>query len=102
MTYRAEADPQATVDVEEAFAYLAGTSIDVARRFVEAVADAIVMIQHDPTIGMRWESQQPRLKGMRWKRIRGFAKYLVFYRVEARVVKICRVLHGSRDLHNIL
>ena len=102
MNHRVEIDPQVAVDVEETFAFLSRTAVSLARRFTEAVADTIIEIQHDPKIGQRWESRQRRLAGLLWKRIRGFRKYLVFYRVEGDTVRVCRVLHGARDLHNLL
>jgi toxin ParE1/3/4 len=35
-------------------------------------------------------------------RVKGFRRYLVFYRVMPDRIQIWRVLHGARELHQIL
>ena len=39
---------------------------------------------------------------MRQQRIKGFKKYLVFYRASDFGVEIIRVIHGARDVEAIL
>ena len=94
--------PQAALDAEEIFAYLLKQSFSLARRFNEAVADTLIAIRDDPTIGIRWQPQHGRLTDLWWKRVRGFKNYLIFYRSENGEVVVVRILHGARDLESIL
>ena len=102
MIPRVVVQPQAARDAEEIYAYLAQRDVAVARRFNEAVADTIIAIQQDPQIGMAWQATRPRLKELRWKRVPGFKKYLIFYRVEGDAIQIARLLHGARDIGSLL
>ena len=96
--------PRAVQDSEEVFAYYTLECKDpaLARRFVEAVSDTLQGIEKAPHLGIRWFALNQRLTSLRWKRIRGFTKYLIFYRYEGNVVEVVRILHGARDLEQIL
>ena len=94
--------PQAARDAEGIFAYLAQDNIAVARRFNEAVADTLIALRDDPKQGMAWHASSGRLTELRWKRIRRFKKYLIFYRIELTRIVVVRILHSARDLDTIL
>ena len=54
---------------------------------------------------MRWPvypAGGPKRPDMRKLAVAGFHKYLVFYRIVGGVVRILRVIHGSRNLSAIL
>jgi toxin ParE1/3/4 len=56
-----------------------------------------------PGIGERRETIQTRLSGLRLWQVEGFEKHLIFYRlVKDEGVEIVRVLHGARDIDNVL
>jgi len=44
----------------------------------------------------------PRLNDLRKRSVKGFDSYLVFYRIDADMVEIIRVLHGARDIPSLL
>jgi toxin ParE1/3/4 len=90
--------PAAVQDVDDIFAFLAKQSIKTARRFCEAVADTIDLIEAEPQLGMRWNARSARLEALRWRKVDNFSKYLIFYRTLEDRLEIVRIVHGSRDL----
>jgi toxin ParE1/3/4 len=54
-----------------------------------------------PTIGSSWETDNPKLTGLRVSAIRGFGKYLIFYRPIKNGIEVVRVLHGARNLKKV-
>jgi toxin ParE1/3/4 len=71
-------------------------------RFYDAAAATFEAIGRTPGIGEPRESPDPRLSGMRVRRIDGFENHLVFYRSAADGIEIVRVIHGVRDVDRIL
>lgn len=55
-----------------------------------------------PGMGERRESGDPRLEGLRVRRVEGFEKHLIFDRETAGGIDVIRVLHGARDISRIL
>jgi toxin ParE1/3/4 len=94
--------PRAKRDAEEIFAYIARDNIDAARRFNIAIADTLIAVRDNPKLGIAWRARSGRLTGVRWKRVRGFKKYLLFYRAEPNQIVLVRILHGARDVESIL
>lgn len=94
--------PQAARDAEEIFAYIAKDDAAAARRFNEAVADTLTALRKSPGLGIAWQARDGRLTGLRWKRVRGFKNYLIFYRPEPDRIVVVRILHGASDIENIL
>jgi len=85
-------------DLDETLEYLGQSDRRVADRFLTAVHRVFADILESPGIGARREFQAARLHEIRSWRIKGFEKWLVFYRVTDEAVEILRVLHGARDL----
>ncbi len=48
------------------------------------------------------DSGNPRLGDIRYCLVRDFPKYLIFFRVDADMVEIVRVLHGMRNISKLL
>ena len=44
----------------------------------------------------------PNLANIRQQSIKGFRKYLIFYRITESEIYILRVIHGARDIATIL
>lgn len=44
----------------------------------------------------------PKLSGMRMWLVKGFEKYLIFYRPFGNYIEIVRVLHSAQDRDSIL
>jgi plasmid stabilization system protein ParE len=68
----------------------------------DAAASTFGAIARMPGIGELRASLNPRLEGLRVRRIDGFESLLVFYRPSDDGIEIVRVLHGARDIPKII
>jgi toxin ParE1/3/4 len=95
--------PQAERDLRDHFLYIGMDSEPAAMRFLEDAQLAFATIAEMPGTGPAWESDDPRLANIRYKVLsRRFRNYLIFYRVGQDHIEILTVIHGMRDLPNIL
>ena len=102
MKYRAIIRARADRDEDEIFDYLAARSLAVAIRFVDSLDATIQRLCDDSTPGMPCIFEDPRLAGLRWAKVIGFPNHLIFFRVDGNSLIVVRVLHGARDLENLL
>jgi toxin ParE1/3/4 len=87
-------------DLTTAAAYIQQANPAVARAFVHAAYDNFEFLACNPNVGRtRIDLGFPEIRS--W-RIKGFRRYLIFYRVLPDRIQIWRVLHGARDLHQTL
>ena len=96
--------PSALRDILEIADYLARTaSLAVADRFVTAVEKTAQSLARMPGIGTPWDSDEPRLAGMRFFPVTKFPNHLLFYRPseDEDAIELVRVLHGARDIAGI-
>jgi toxin ParE1/3/4 len=93
--------PRADRDLDEQFMYLAQRSQEVAGRYFQACQSTFALLAQSPLLGALSEVSNPRLAEMRVWRIRGFEKYLIFYRPVDEGIEIIRVLHGARDIEAV-
>jgi toxin ParE1/3/4 len=71
-----------------------------AHSFLEAAYDTFEFLGRNPGVGReRSDLDFPEIRS--W-RVKGFRRYLIFYRVLPDRIQIWRVLHGARDLHQTL
>jgi toxin ParE1/3/4 len=75
---------------------------EVAERFFEAVRESCERIAAMPEIGRSQETYSPKLVGMRRWHVKGFDKFLIFYRILPDEIEILRIVHGARDLPTLL
>jgi toxin ParE1/3/4 len=101
MSYSILKNPQAERDIEECFVYIAEENLDVGIYFLVAVEDSIEQIADFPQIGSIKEVGNLQLYGLRMWRVKGYAKYLIFYLLKHETIEIIRVLHSSRDLQDL-
>jgi len=94
--------PLADYDLDEHAEYLARSNPAAARRFQTAADKAFKSLARIPGMGGLWECSDPKFADLRVWRIRGFKKYLIFYRPLADGIEVVRVLHGSQDIESIL
>jgi toxin ParE1/3/4 len=73
-------------------------SAALALRFLDAAEETMRAIVTNPRLAGRWESDDPALKDIRVRPIRGFENHLIFYRVQRGRVEIVRVLHAAQDI----
>jgi toxin ParE1/3/4 len=88
--------------VEAADYYAEQSGLALANRFLKAAEKSFEFLAGTPFIGGVWETSHPQLQNLRHWAVRGFENYVIFYRPIPDGVEIVRVLHGARDLQNIL
>ena len=94
---------EARADLRRILAYfLDQNEPAVAARFLAAHEESLTLIGQSPELGSPWASDEKYLSNLRVKPIRGFEKYLVFFRLSAQCVYIVRVFHGHQDIENLL
>ena len=95
-------EPAAARDIEDLWFYLALRSERAGERFREAVSLTIEWLAENPGAGRIREFENERLTGLRSWPVRGFRKYLIFYRTIEEALNIVRVLHGAQDIERVL
>ena len=87
---------EAEEDIDEILANIASDSFDASLAFYDRLIDLFEMLAENPRIGR----DRPELN----EGLRSFpvGNYLIFYRVWAGEVAIARVIHGARDLDELL
>ena len=95
--------PEAVRDVEIILQYFIDQNRPTtAIKFVKAFTRTVELLAAFPDIGSIWESRSARLQGVRFKTVRGFKNYLVFYRVSDSGLSVMRVYHGRRNIERQL
>jgi toxin ParE1/3/4 len=69
-----------------------------ADRFLDAVEATFEHLESFPGSGHPYETDEPKLAGMRQWSVNGFRNYLIFYRPFDGGVEIIHLLHGARDI----
>jgi toxin ParE1/3/4 len=90
---------QAKADIDAIWTYVASESgsAEIADRVADSLNKTLTRLRHSPGIGKNREQDlRPGLRS------HPSGRYLIFYRVDAGVVRIVRVLHGRRDIPAIL
>jgi len=100
--YRAIVLPRAELDQAAIFDYLSRDSLEVALRFIDRMKQTIEGLCLHATPGMPWVAANPRLASMRWAKVRDFPNHLIFFHVSGDLLEVARILHGARDIDNIL
>ncbi|HEY8667901.1 MAG TPA: type II toxin-antitoxin system RelE/ParE family toxin [Tepidisphaeraceae bacterium] len=91
--------PTAERDVDAIAEYIAQDSLTAALRFHVAVRRAGDVLATMPRMGAVYGLKRARFADVRFWPIKGFRKYLLFYRPERNGVLILRVIHGARDVN---
>jgi toxin ParE1/3/4 len=89
-------------DLIEQATYIAEDNLDVSDRFLMAAEDTFNFLGTMPAIGRLSGFTPARLADVRQYAIKGFKRFLIFYRVTDDGVDILRVLHGARDVEMLL
>lgn len=102
MAHRVLIRDRAYEDLEEIPDYLCRTSRALAERFVDAADNTFADLAKNPGLGSPCHFTHPFLAEVRNWRVKGFKNYLVYHAPVADGVRIYRVLHGARDIENVL
>ena len=100
MSLRALMTPRADADIDAQVMWLARQSTDVAFQFFDAVRTTIEEIATNPESGTAWESDEllEVAPAVRYQKVHGFPKHLVFYATRPDHMRILRVLHAARNI----
>jgi toxin ParE1/3/4 len=83
--------------------YAETASIEVADRFLQAAESTLELLATQPESGSPWPVSKVELQGMRRVPVsNGFEKILLFYFPLRDGVDLVRVVHGSRELSQLL
>jgi len=93
--------PRAIADLEEIKRYISDDLFNpqAATELVELVFEKIRTLADLPQTGARLRAHTPILKTYRFLQCK---HYLVFYRVEDKIVSISRILYARRDYLGLL
>ncbi|MGO8988334.1 MAG: type II toxin-antitoxin system RelE/ParE family toxin [bacterium] len=91
--------PVAVDDLVSIFDWIANDSPANAAAFVEKIDQRIGSLKTHPFLGHMPREEKLRHSGYR---ILVIESYLVFYMIRAKTVEIHRVIHGSRNLDDII
>lgn len=84
-------------DAAEQYLYLEeAQSKRLADLFVRATHQSFRFLAQFPGSGSLYVTRKKGLKDIRCWPIRGFPHHIIYYRVEHEVMRIIRILHGSR------
>jgi toxin ParE1/3/4 len=97
-TARIVLHPEVPEDLQTIITYLAERSPAAADRFAQAVPGSLEDVARFSGAGSLRAFKDARLEGVRSWRIRGFKKYLAFYRPTESEIYVLAVLHGARDV----
>jgi toxin ParE1/3/4 len=95
---------EAIRDIADIHLFIAVENPAAAERFLAALRLSFRTLAQWPEVGPRYQTNRAGLSGMRFWPVRRFANYLIFYRVTAgpRRLHIIRILHGARDVPQVL
>jgi plasmid stabilization system protein ParE len=90
--------------IEQADYYQHASDASLSQRWEVAVDAALRSLQRLPGRGAPCRFHAPALAGMRWISIPDFPRHMIFYRHSSaeRTILIVQVLHGARNLQQIL
>ena len=88
--------PEAQQDLIDIWAYIAQFSEDAADTLIDLIDLKTDLLTQVPHTGKQREEIYPNLRSFPVK------KYIIFYRPIDDGIEIVRVLHGARDIDNLL
>ncbi len=88
--------------LEQSDWYVEQSGKPLARRWEKAVTSVLLRILGNPFAGAPCAFRPPELREIRRMMIAGFPRHLVFYRASKTEVFVLRIVHGARDLENLL
>lgn len=92
----------AEADLRDCALHIGQDSREAAVRFLDCADQTFQRLADLPGSGTPYEALSQAFHGMRRSRVSGFEKYLVFYVEVPEGIRIVRVIHGSRDIEQVL
>ncbi len=94
--------PQVIADLNELASYIAIDNLEAAESFLTAAEETFKLLATMPMMGSLCRFELPEAAGVRFWRIKGFPKHLIFYFPLADGVDIIRIIYGTRNIEAIL
>jgi toxin ParE1/3/4 len=95
--------PRADLDLDDqAYYYATAASPEVGHRFLVVAHDTFALLATQPNMGWRSRLRHSDLKDLRVFRVKGFERMLILYLPRPDGIEILRVVHGSRNLQDLL
>ena len=92
----------AKLDLIDHFVFLGeNASVEVAKRFIQSANTAFEELAQMPEMGAARTFRNPRFASVRMWPVRGFERFLIFYRPLKDGIEVLRVVHGARDIENL-
>ena len=88
--------PRANSDLLEIWSYISEDSETNADSFIDKLYETIHLLGQQPGSGRRRDELALGMRSF------AFGRYVIFYRTVDDVIEIARILHGARDIPNIL
>ena len=93
---------RATQDIRQQANYiLVNGNRELGEKFLEFAECAFAQLAITPNMG-KVEKSLTQMGTIRQRRIKNNKYYLIFYKVQEEQVEVLRVLHGARDLEDLL
>jgi toxin ParE1/3/4 len=89
-------------DLIDIYGYIHRRSPAAAERLFDAIEKSVKQLAAMPGAGRLWFSSDKRLEGMRVTVITPYRNYLVFFRDAGDAIEVFRVIHGARELEQIV
>lgn len=102
MSVRILRRPKAASDAEAIADHIAKDSLETALRFLENTELTLLALAESPGSGTRFESAHNELANLRFRRVSGFPKHIIFFIEHEDAIEVVRILHGARDLDSEL
>lgn len=85
-------------DLVEHFVYLAeNAGMEIADRFLVQASESFSDLARHPALGRELSLSRAELAEIRKWQVKGFEKFLIFYRPRKDGVSIVRVIHAAQD-----
>ena len=88
-------------DLDELSEYIRQRNPQAALRFLGASEATFRRLASMPSIGERFESEDPSYQDIRCLPITGFPSHIVYYRPLRHGALIFRIIHGARDIDRV-
>jgi plasmid stabilization system protein ParE len=92
--------PRALGDLDEIWNYIAQDKISAANRVESAILAACYGLARHPLIGAK--RAEITAKSVRFWTVPRYPNFIVVYRPETRPIEIVAIVHGMRDLKQLL
>ncbi|HEY7091008.1 MAG TPA: type II toxin-antitoxin system RelE/ParE family toxin [Tepidisphaeraceae bacterium] len=92
----------ADAEIDQIARSIARHDLSAGLRFYDAIEESCKLLARFPRLGRRRIAKDPALRELRSWLVKGFRNYLIFYLPLKSGVEVLHVVHGARDLGQLL